>query len=131
MKFDYALMLGAQTTAVTSSEATDNYIDFDLTNPNKGTSTVNAELVFTITTTGTGATASNAYTFALQDDTDAGFATALRTLASEFVIGEEAVKGDEIRLKIPKNHKRFIRGYITVAGTVGAMTYEAHIAHQV
>lgn len=129
MILDKALELAAVTSGVTASAATTNYIDFDLTDPNKGTETVNAELVFIITTTGVGTGTVN---FALQDDTASGFSTALRTLASAgAAVATTLTKGTVIRLKIPAEHKRFIRGYLTVAGTVSALTYSAYVTHSV
>ena len=127
---DNALMLDHETSAVTSSQATENYIDFDLSAPNKGTYTVNAELIFVVTTTGTGA--SGTFEFKLQDSDASNFSSA-NDLASSGAIGATScTKGKQIRLKIPAEHKRFIRGYVTVGGTgAGAMTYDAHVAHLV
>lgn len=127
---DAALNLGIQTVAVAASEATDDYVDFDQVAPNKGTYTVNTELVFTITTTGTGA--SGTFDFALQDDPVNDFGTVV-TLASTGAIAATAcTAGREFRLKIPAEHQQFMRGYITVGGTgAGALTYEAHIVHLV
>jgi hypothetical protein len=131
MILDAHLMLDNETSAVTSSQATDDYIDFGIADPNKGTYTVNAEMVFTITTTGTGA--SGTFNFALQDDTASNFSTNLRTLASSGALAATSVvKGDVIRLKIPAEHERYVRGYVTVGGSgAGAMTYDCHIVHLV
>lgn len=129
MIIDKALELGIQTTAVTASEATDDYVDFQISDPNKGTYDKVVEMIFIITTTGTGAGTVN---FGIQDDTDSGFATALRTIASSgALVATTLVKGDIIRLRLPAEHERYVRGYLTIASTVGALTYECHINHLV
>lgn len=129
MIIDNALILDTETVAVAASQATENYIDFDLTDPNQGTRAKKVKLIFLITTTGTGAGTAD---FKLQDDTDSGFATALRTLASSGAkVGTTLLKGTVIELDIPAEHKRFIRGYVTIAGTVGAFTYVAFVWHGV
>jgi len=130
MIIDAALELGTQTVAVTTSEATDDYIDFDQVNPDKGTYTVNAELIFTITTTGTGA--SGFFAFSLEGDSASSFASPV-TLASTGAIAAESVtKNTKYRLKLPAKHEGFLRGYVTLSGAgAGAMTYHAAIVHLV
>ncbi len=131
MILDAKLMLDNETVAVTASQATADYIDFGLADPNKGTYTVNTELVFTITADGTGA--SGTFEFSLEDDTASNFSTNLRTLASSGALAATSlVKGDIIRLKVPAEHKQFVRGYVTVGGTgAGGMTFDAHVVHLV
>jgi phage-related tail protein len=129
MIIDNALVLDTETVAVTADQATANYIDFDLVNPNQGTRAKKVKLMFLITTTGTGAGTVN---FKLQDDTDSGFATALRTLSqSGEIVGTALTKGTLVQLDLPAEHKRFVRGYVDVTGTVGAFTFVAFIWHGV
>lgn len=127
---DAALNLDTETVAVTSSQATANYVDFDQAAPNKGTYTVNAELVFTVTTTGTGA--SGTYAFSLEGDTASTFASATTLASSGAIAAVSCTKGRKFRLKLPAEHEGFIRGYVTVGGTgAGALTYSADIVHLV
>lgn len=127
---DAALTLGIQTVAVTASEATDDYVDFDQVAPNKGTYTVNTELIFTITTTGTGA--SGTFEFSLEDDSDSAFGTAVSLVSTGAIAAVSCTRGTQYRLKIPAEHQQYLRGYVTVGGTgAGALTYEANIVHLV
>lgn len=66
----------------------------------------------------TAVTASGSATvdFALQTDSDTGFATDLKTLVSSGAIGKASlIKGKEIKLRIPPGALRYLRGYATVA----------------
>lgn len=130
MIIDAALELGTQTVAVVASEATANYVDFDQVNPDKGTYTVNAELVFTITTTGTGG--SGYYAFGLESDSTSAFSGAVELASSGAVLATAVTKNRKFRLKLPAEHTGFLRGYVTVSGSgAGAMTYHAAIVHLV
>ncbi|MHC1600387.1 MAG: Bbp16 family capsid cement protein [Candidatus Methanospirareceae archaeon] len=127
---DAALMLDHETVAVTSSQATADYVDFDLVAPDKGTYTVNTELIFIITTTGTGA--SGTYEFILQGDSASNFSGAVDLASSGAIAATSCTKGKQIRLKIPAEHGRYLRGYVTVGGSgAGALTFDAHLNHLV
>jgi len=127
---DAALNLDTETVAVAASQATANYIDFDQASPDKGTYTVNAELVFTITTTGTGA--SGTYAFSLEGDDNSSFSSATTLASTGAIAAESCVKGKKFRLKIPAEHEGFLRGYVTVGGTgADTMTYSADVVHLV
>lgn len=129
MIIDKALELAIQTTPVTASQATTNVIDLGLADPDLGTYAKRVEVIYIITATGTGTGTVN---FTAEDDTAVGMATALRTIAASGAkVATTLVKGNIIRLVLPATHKRYMRGYLTIAGTVGALTYECHINHLV
>lgn len=123
---DYALELDDETTPVAASQATANYVDFDLVAPDKGTYTVNPELIFTIKTPGTGS--SGTYEFILQGDDSGTFPSPTDLASSGAIAATECTKGKQFRLKIPAEHQRYLRGYVTVGGTgADGMTYYAGI----
>ena len=127
---DKALELEAESAAVTASANTSDYVDFDQAAPNKGTYTINAELIYTIMTTGTGA--SGTFEFTLEGDDNSSFTSATALASTGAIACASCTANRKFRLKIPVEHERYMRGRVVVGGTgAGAMTFNASIVHLV
>lgn len=123
MVLDNHLLLGEDQGAITTSVATTNLLDMvtEGTDPDVFPS---GFMAFHITTTGTGA---GTVDFKIQDcDTEGG--TYVDIAASGPAVATTLEAGDEIKVPLPGDHRRYIRGYFTVVSTVGALTVTTHLA---
>jgi hypothetical protein len=97
----------------TATVASTSYIDTLA----KGDSYEGAWLYIRIDTAVDSAGGAGTVNFALETDSDSGFATNLKTLVSTGVIAEATlIKGYEAKVRIPPGALRYLRGYVTIAG---------------
>lgn len=117
MILDKALELDDLSVAITADAASTNYVTFPTTT-RENAKVRQTYLAVIMKATGTGTGTVN---FQLQDDSDSGFATNLRTLASSgAIVGTDLTKGRMILIPIPADFQKYVRGYWDVTGTVGA-----------
>ena len=117
MILDKALELADYGVAITASAASTNYITFPAAT-RENSKVRQTYLAIIMKADGTGA---GTIDFGLEDDSDSGFATTLRTVASSGAkVGTDLDKGDMILIPIPPDFQKYWRGYWTVAATVGA-----------
>lgn len=98
--------------AVTVTAASTNYIDLKA----EGLGDTPRKLVITVDEAAVAAGAATVV-FALQVDTDAGFATALRTVVSSEAFGKAVltIGRTPIQIPLPPFSEEFVRAYVTVA----------------
>ena len=119
---DKHLLLGEDQGAITASAATTNLKDFGAANPDRG----DGQPVYLRATVQTAAGGTGSITVKIQDcDTEGG--TYVDIAASKDYAISELVSGAVIKVPFPPKHRRFVRGYFTVTGTVSAVTFTTDI----
>ena len=67
--------------------------------------------------------------FTIEDDSDSGFATALRSVAASGVqVGTSLDKGDMLLIPVPESFQKYVRGYWTISGTI-SVKFWAGLVH--
>jgi hypothetical protein len=124
MIYDALLELSDSQGAITASAATTNLLNMGASTVVAGNDATPAGfLVVDIEVTGTG---TGTVAFAIQDcDTVGGTYVTIATNAA--AVSTTLVAGTKIEIPLPMKHRQFIRGYVTVTGTVGALIFSAHI----
>lgn len=110
---DNQLLLATDQGAITASAASTDLVQLGA---DKGVGRP-AYMRITVTTTGTGA---GTVTFAVQDCATVGGTYVTKQSSAAFV-STTLTKGRVIKVPIPDDHEEFVRGYMTVASTVGAL----------
>ena len=113
--------------AVTSTAASEDYVDQLVAGD------AYANELYLVCRVGTAFANATSMTITLETDTNANFATALKTLASSGVILENALteNTEVFKIRLPKGLKRYFRVYYTVNGTHNAGTIDAFLTSDV
>jgi hypothetical protein len=110
MYIDKALQVSNEQ-AVTASAASTDVIDFGQANPNTGLNE-NLTMAFTVDVTAT-ASGSATVVFSIQDSADNS--TFADVIATGVIAKADIVAGAQFLLPMPPKHRRYVRGYYTVA----------------
>lgn len=122
MILDSTLKLSAAQ-AVTASAATGNTVDFGQKTPDLGQSPQPLYAVLSVVAGFAGLTSLR---FSLQhSDTENG--TFADVISGEALVPADLKAGAQYVLPLPVRHKRYVRGYFTVAGTATAGKVNVHI----
>lgn len=83
-------------------------------------------MVFTVTTAADFTTGDETYTFAVQTDSASGFGT-VQTLVSRAILAANLTVGSQHVFPLPNGVLRYVRGYLTLAGTTPSVSVDTDI----
>lgn len=109
--------------AVTTSAASTNTVDFGTKKPNTGNAAQNLYAVFTIPESFAG----GSLTISLQDSADGTNFANVITGATVTVTAADLKEGSQHVIPMPISHRRYIRAYYTVTGSMTAGKINAAI----